>query len=256
LGNGATELITFLARSLGDVRCTLCVPVFSEFHRTFPYAALVPSNDINQWPDEGLVVLTRPENPTGRMPKNDELCGWLHQTRNPVIIDESFIEFSGEASLVTLTERRPNLYILRSLTKFYALPALRIGALVSSGELITKLRAGREPWQVNLLASEAAMAAVSDGEHAAQSVAFVNEQREQLSKQIGEIGGTQPQPSSANFIHIRTEYKVEDLCRHLLAEKILVRDCGGWPGVEGESLRIAVRTEKENRRLIDAWKRF
>ena len=88
LGNGATDLLHFFARMLRPERVYLAAPVFSEFHRAFPSARIVPF-DARHWPDDGgLVVVTRPANPTGHAP---DLAGF----RGPMIVDESFMEFTG-----------------------------------------------------------------------------------------------------------------------------------------------------------------
>lgn len=256
LGNGATELIYFLARTFNGVNASLHVPVFSEFHRAFPDARLIESPNPDEWPTTGVMVLTRPENPTGSLLETVRLKKWLVSTEHVVVVDESFIEFSGVVSLVSMIEQRPNLITLRSLTKFYALPGLRIGALIASKNLIERWQAIREPWQVNVLASAAAVAALDDDEHAAKSVAFIESERKWLQSQCRNLTGTSVAPSHANFIHIRLDYPAALLKEHLLKQNILIRDCSGWPGVPGESVRIAVRTRRENTQLLDAWRKF
>lgn len=256
LGNGATELIYFLARTFGGLPTCLRVPVFSEFHRAFPNAQLTEDRDPDRWPGTAVQVLTRPENPTGFLLESGSLRDWLQRTRHTVIVDESFIEFSGAASLADMVEIRPNLIVLRSLTKFYALPGLRIGALLASKELIRQWQTAREPWQVNVLASAAAVAALQDEDHAAKSLAFVEVERQWLTQQCSRLRGTEVAQSRANFLHIRTEYPAASLREYLLQHNLIIRDCAGWAGVPGESVRIAVRTRDENMRLLDAWRPF
>lgn len=256
LGNGATELIFFLSRIYNGARTCLRIPVFSEFHRAFPNARFTETVDPHQWPAEGVQVLTRPENPTGLLLENDALRKWVRRTDHTVIADESFIEFSGAPSLVDMTEERPNLVVLRSLTKFYALPGLRIGALVASKKLIREWQAAREPWQVNVLASAAAMAALQDEDHAAKSVAFVEHERGWLAQECSRLRGVTITQSHANFLHVRTNYPAAALRNYLLQHKLIIRECSGWPGISGESVRIAVRTRDENLRLLEAWRQF
>jgi threonine-phosphate decarboxylase len=234
----------------------LRVPVFSEFHRAFPDAQLTEDQDPHQWTTEGVQVLTRPENPTGLLLDSDPLQKWLRRTNHTVIVDESFIEFAAAASLVNTIEERPNLIVLRSLTKFYALPGLRIGALVASKKLIREWQAMREPWQVNVLASAAALAALQDEDHAAKSVAFVEHERAWLAQQCGRLRGTTVARSHANFLHVRTDYPAASLRQYLLQQNLIIRDCSAWAGISGESVRIAVRTRDENVRLLDAWRQF
>ena len=112
---------------------TLATPVFSEFYRAYPDGPLrVARTSPAGGRREGLLVLTQPNNPTGAALPSDALEQWLLRTDNPVLLDESFLDFTGLPSAARLLERRPQLWILRSLTKFYALPGLRIGALLAS----------------------------------------------------------------------------------------------------------------------------
>ena len=251
LGNGATELIFFAARAFGGRDVTLALPVFSEFHRAFPKARTTSLADSSQWPDSGLLVLTRPANPTGCTLDLDS----LRDRQSPVLIDESFLEFSGKPSAATLTDSHP-LFVLRSLTKFYALPGLRIGALIGSADAVRSWRQLREPWQVNVLAEEAALAALMDTEHAAQSIEFVRSERIWLHAQLQSIQGVQPVESDVNFIYIGLPYPAHPLSEFLLRHKILIRNCTGWPGLAGEAIRIAVRPREENERLLECWRKF
>jgi threonine-phosphate decarboxylase len=256
LGNGATELIFFVARVLVGLPATLALPVFLEFHRAFPQARTVSLNDAASWPPAGLLVLTRPANPTGQSLCLEIIQGRLESSDHPLLVDESFLEFSELRSAAALLERYPHLIVLRSLTKFYALPGLRIGALVSSAENIRCWSQQREPWQVNVLAEEAALAAIADTAHAQQSKEFVRTERAWLFEQLVGIAGAQPQESDANFLCVRVDSSAAALTRHLLTHKILIRNCVGWPGVAGEVVRVAVRRRVENERLLKAWREF
>jgi len=256
LGNGATELIFFLARMFGGRAITLAAPVFSEFHRAFPRAHVAKLSKPETWLTEQALVVTRPANPTGISTGISALRERLEQSGEPLIIDESFLEFSGLPSASTLLARFPQLIVLRSLTKFYALPGLRLGALVTDASLIAEWRRYREPWQVNVLAEEAALAALADDVHSSATIDFVREQREFLMGQIEAIAGATPHPSDANFICVSLQHRAQDLVDYLLEGKILIRNCANWPGLPGEAVRIAVRTPDENERLLRAWRAF
>jgi len=250
LGNGATELIHFFARTNSFERVTLVVPVFSEFHRAYPRAVCVPID--SNWPREGLAVLTQPLNPTGCL---IDLEDYLLHTNHPVLIDESFLDFTGEPSIARRLNERPKLYVLRSLTKFYALPGLRVGALLGSSAAIAQLRCIREPWQVNGLAEQAALAALADTAHSERTLAYVAGERAWLTGQLAILDGVHPQASSANYLLVVLDYPASPLIRHLLERKILIRDCSSWPGIEfPNAVRVAVRKREDNERLIEAWK--
>lgn len=247
LGNGATELIHFLPRVWhGPV--TIAVPAFSEFHRVFPDATLVPVNDPAQWPHSGLLILTRPVNPTGEMPR---LEAWLNSNRTPVLVDESFLEFTGAPSVLTLAPQRPNLFVLRSLTKFYALPGVRLGALLGAP---AAWHQARDPWSVNTLAAAAGEAAVLDAAHGERSLALVREQRAWLRQALSDLKGHAVSESHANFLCVRLPRPAPAFTADIQRQHILVRDCTGWPGITGDrTIRIAVRTAEENQRLLKGW---
>jgi threonine-phosphate decarboxylase len=253
LGNGATELIYFLARILCPQKVSLVAPVFSEFHRAFREAQVVGWHS-DSWPTSGLVVVTRPANPTGQIP---DLDAYLRATTNPVLVDESFIEFTGRPSILPCVQARENLFVLRSLTKFYALPGLRIGALAAAASTVAEWRVHREPWQVNVLAEAAALAAIADEGHAIRTMDYVFEERRWLESQLAALPHVMPQPSCANYLLIALDQPVAPLVAHLLEHMIIVRDCSNWPGVPFEhAIRVAVRTHAENMRLIEAWRGF
>src|SRR5260370_26244919 len=93
------------------------------------------------------------------------------------MVDESFLDFTRSPSAIRLLPRRPNLFVLRSLTKFCAIPGLRVGALICGQEQAAPLRSAREPWQVNVLAESAPIAAFQDADYAIPSPSFVDRGR-------------------------------------------------------------------------------
>ncbi len=256
LGNGATELLHFFARVWRSRQVTLAVPVFSEFHRAYPNARLTVADRMDDWPTDQLLVITQPNNPTGATYPFLRLRTWLRDTAGPVMVDESFLDFSGVESVASLIAERPGLFVLRSLTKFHALPGLRIGALLGAVPAMDRMRAMREPWQVNVLAEAAALAALADDEHQRRTVEFVRQERAWLTERLAEVPGVRPETSSANYVFARLAGSSEGLCRFLLDRKILIRDCAGWPGVDGAAVRVAVRTREDNERLLAAWRGY
>jgi threonine-phosphate decarboxylase len=178
-------------------------------------------------------------------------------TPDALLVDESFLDFTGQPSASRHLSTRPDLYVLRSLTKFYGLPGLRIGALLAAPAIVHQLRRRREPWQVNVLAEQAALAALSDRDHSARTLEFVKNERCWLGEHLASLPGAHPQTSCANFLLVALDYPSAPLLAHLLERKSLVRDCTKWLGVPfPSSVRVAVRTRAENERLIAAWKEF
>jgi threonine-phosphate decarboxylase len=241
IGNGATELIFFLSRVCDD-SVSLATPVFSEFHRAFLNASQIGVND--SWPDEGLLVYTNPINPTGE--------GVASRVRKGLtLVDESFLEFTDLPSCIGKT------LVLRSLTKFHALPGLRVGALVGPAQLISRWRQYREPWQLNILAQAAALASIGDKDHQKKTRAYVMAERERVIKEFDTDESTVVGQPLANYFLVQFSPTAFDLVRgEFLKKRILVRDCTGWAGVPDRCLRFAIRTREQNDRLLTCWRQI
>lgn len=255
-GGGATELLHFVARSGWNGPATLVTPVWGEFYRAFPHALRLSISEPERWPQRGLLVLSQPVNPTGEAIPVEILRRAIAAREGPVLIDESFIDFTELESAVAWCASHPNLLVLRSLSKFYALPGLRIGALAGSPEWMQRLARRREPWQVSTLAEAAAIAAIEDQSHAERTRRVVAGEREWLLSQLSGLPGLRFADSVANFLYAETDRPAGEICDWFLERKIILRNCSRLPGVQGEAIRFAVRTRPENERFVEAAKEF
>lgn len=255
-GSGGTELTHFVARAGWQGPVALVIPVWSEFLRAFPHALRVSLKDPETWPQRGLLVLSQPVNPTGEAIPVEILRRAIAGREGPVLIDESFIDFTRLESAVNWIVNHPNVLVVRSLSKFHALPGLRVGALVGSGEWMAKLRRRREPWQVNILAEAAARAALADTAHTQASRDIIEAEREWLLDQLADLPGLHFAPGVANFLFAATDRPAAEIRDWFLDRKIILRNCTGLPGVEGEAIRFAVRTRAENERFVTAAREF
>lgn len=241
VGNGATELIFFLSRVCDEI-VTLATPVFSEFHRAFPDAAQVRVNE--PWPDQGLLVYTNPINPTG-----EEVA--FRERKGLTLVDESFLEFTELPSCIGRA------LVLRSLTKFHALPGLRAGVLVGPKHLIRKWRRYREPWQLNVLAQAAALASLRDKDYQQRTRAYVTAERKRVTKEFNTDESNVIGQPLANYFLVQFSPITFDFVRDEFSKsRILVRDCTGWAGVPERCLRFAIRTREENDRLLTCWRQI
>lgn len=256
VGGGGTELVHFLARAGWNGPAALAVPVWSEFYRAFPYALRVRADEPERWPQRGLLVLSQPGNPTGIAAPVELVKRAVASREGPVLIDESFIEFTRLESAVGWIRDHPNVIVLRSLSKFYALPGLRVGALVASEEWIRRFRRKREPWRVSTLAEAAALAALRDKAHGERTRQLVEQERAWLLSELDSLDGLRVEPGEANFLLAYTDRPAAEVCGWFLERKILLRNCAGLPGVDGEAVRFAVRTRAENERFVAAAREF
>jgi threonine-phosphate decarboxylase len=145
--------------------------------------------------------------------------------------------------------------VLRSLTKFFALPGLRVGYAIMHQRNVERLIKQIEPWSVNTVAQTAAVACLNDPHFAQRSCTFMARERPWVERQLATITGIEVFPSRANFLLLRITKRgctaasiVYQLARH----NILIRDCSNFAGLGKRSIRVAIRRREENRRLIAA----
>jgi threonine-phosphate decarboxylase len=172
------------------------------------------------------------------------------------VVDEAFLPFldsEAEHSLVPATARLPNLLVLRSMTKLYALPGLRLGYVVAGEGLARRVRTQRVPWSVNVLAQAAGVAALEDDSFLRQTRAWLRAELPSLAGRLRDLPSwIDPLPSRANFVLIRLQgITAPDLTHRLAARGIAVRDASNFVGLGGHYVRVAVRSAGDNRRLVD-----
>jgi histidinol-phosphate/aromatic aminotransferase/cobyric acid decarboxylase-like protein len=173
-----------------------------------------------------------------------------------VVVDEAFMDFlppDREQSLISVVQEYPNLVILRSLTKFYSLPGLRLGYAIAHPERLQRWQALRDPWPVNTLAAAVAAAVVQDTEFQQQTWAWLPPARLQLFQGLAQVPFLQPLESAANFLLVQSEQSSLELQQRLLQHhQILIRDCVSFPELGDRYFRVAVRSNTENERLLQA----
>jgi histidinol-phosphate/aromatic aminotransferase/cobyric acid decarboxylase-like protein len=204
--------------------------------------------------DKGI-IFNNPHNPTGRLFRRDEILPYLEKFAL-VVVDEAFMDFlppDEEQSLIEYVQDYPNLVILRSLTKFYSLPGLRLGYALAHPDRLQRWRAWRDPWTVNTLAMVAGVAALADKAFQAKTWEWLPDARNQLFEGLSQIPGLQPLPGSANFLLVQSEHSCVELQQRLLKQhQILIRDCRSFPELGDRFFRVAVKTPQDNERLLKA----
>ena len=273
LGNGSTELIHLIPRleRFKGKRALLVAPTFSEYGHglelagwTSDYLHLSPGDGFSLHPEQvrralaggyDLLYLCNPGNPTGRLYPRDEIAELLRICGSAgtfCILDEAFMDFCEEASAVPLLGEGDGFLILRSMTKFYGFPGLRLGYALGGRATIAGLERLRPPWSVGTLAQAAGLAALADRDHEMRTRAVVAAERRRLQEGLARIPGLTVYPGAANYllVAITTGPTAAQLRQRLLGERILVRDCGNFAGLDGRYFRVAVRSRGENERLL------
>jgi L-threonine-O-3-phosphate decarboxylase len=207
--------------------------------------------------NDKALLLNNPNNPTGKLFSRDSILPYLEQFAL-VVVDEAFMDFvtpNEEQSLISVVQEYANLVILRSLTKFYSLPGLRLGYAIAHPDRLSKWQLWRDPWPVNTLAAAAAIAVLQDTEFQEQSWKWLPPARNQLFHGLASIPGLQPQESAANFLLVESQQSTLQLQQQLLKDhQILIRDCLSFKELGDRFFRIAVRSESDNQRLLKALK--
>jgi L-threonine-O-3-phosphate decarboxylase len=274
-GNGAAELLTWAALEFSQLNTTLIpTPAFGDYWRscqTFGTRIIARSmmmddgeiGDLDfalrhlpgEIPHALGLIINNPHNPTGQIWRQETILPYLDQF-GLVVIDESFMDFlppAKQQSLIPFIAQHPNLVILRSLTKFYSLPGLRLGYCIAHPDRLNRWKSWRDPWPVNALAAAAAIAVLPDTKFQQSTWDWLAPARDRLFEGLQQISGLHPYPGAANFILVRSDRSATELQTQLLQQhQLLIRDCISFPELGDRFFRVAVRTIAENDRLVAA----
>jgi len=274
LGNGSVELLYAVSRELYRERILLAVPTFSEYGRGINNPCV---KRVYLDPGEGfcfsvqkmlaelqprdLVFICNPNNPTGRLVERGEILLLVEKALTldaRVVVDEAFMDFTDrEQTVVPFVKDYSNLLVLGSLTKFFALPGLRIGYLAAGSSLLRRLFEILPPWRLNIFASIAGKEALGDREYIKATRELIETERKFLFQGLAGVRGLQPFPSSANFLLVNISnsgLSGFELQEELGARGILIRRCSNFAGLNDFFIRVAVRTRGENLKLLTALK--
>jgi len=200
-----------------------------------------------------IVYVCNPNNPTGTIVHADEVDAFIQRVPEDVIIvlDEAYVEMvdsdSFPDSLSYVREGRGNVFVLRTFSKVYGLAGIRIGYGFTHPDIVSTLLKIKPPFNVNVLAQAAGIAALDDTEFVAQSVDANKAGRQMLCRELEEMGLSHAE-SHTNFLLIRIGPNAADVQQELLKRGVIVRPCGGYE--LPEFLRVSIGTADQNKRLI------
>jgi threonine-phosphate decarboxylase len=160
-----------------------------------------------------------------------------------------------EASFKSFLGQFPRMMILRSFTKFFGIPGMRLGYLLGAPELIARLAGAQEPWSVNTMAQVMGRACLADHEYIAQTRALIADERQFLFDRLAAQPGLIPFPSTVNYLLVkltRPRATAATLQQQMLSSHIVIRNAGNFRGLDERFFRIAVRSRRENERLLMA----
>ncbi len=270
VGNGATELINALPRALTPKRIVINPPAYLDYEQAADRAD-IPIHAVNRDPGDefqpdwdrlddelapgDIVFIGNPNNPTGNLCELARLRDVVAaHTDVTFVLDESFLAFVHYPP--DLSQDLPaNVVLVRSMTKFYAIPGLRLGYLVASAAIADAVRKQIPEWSVNSIAEAVGIRAIVDDDYATRTRDAVKQLREELCSNLKAIPQLAPCPAVANYVFCRMTCKLpaSKLAERMLQKHgIAIRVCSNYRGLDDHCFRVAVRTRDENRRLIDA----
>ena len=276
-GNGSLELIRLCTSALlekGD-KAVIPAPTFSEYELACRLSGaeplVIPLGEGRAFKealfqaiaehDVKMVFLCNPNNPTGRGLTQEtiiDIAATCSEHQTFLFLDEVFIELSNPQHSIASTNCE-DVFVLRSLTKSFAIPGLRVGYGITQPALAAALNRVRLPWNLNGIAEEAAANLLADCRpYLEMSRAKIAEERDRLLAELRQIPGLEPLESDANFIMINTtntSMPSTELARRMLEQGVLIRDCSTFRLTGHNYVRIAVRTKPENDLLLSAIKR-
>ena len=202
--------------------------------------------------DVDLVFLANPNNPVGNTIEDmllEKICDRCRGKKITVVIDECFLEFTRKRGFFEThsLQEYPNVIIVKAFTKLYAIPGVRLGFLFCGDQNRTEQILNQLPeWNISTIAEAAGLAALDETEYCNKTTSYIEKERAYLKAELEKME-IKVYPGEADFLLLKTEHP---LYEKLLRAKILIRDCGNYRGLSKGYYRIAVKTHKENEKLI------
>lgn len=273
LGNGAAEVIFNLVRAIKPKKVLIPAPTFGEYEEAalsvnseIKYFYLkedknwIIDEEINNYINEdiNMVFICNPNNPTGALISKTTIMNIIKKakfTNTIVVIDESFLDFIKEAedySAINLINEYNNVFIIKSMTKLFAMPGIRIGyGICKNKEILKKIEEVSVPWNINILAEKAAIYSLKEREYINKTLLYIEEEKTYLFEELNKLKNIKVFEPSVNFIMFKLE-KEMDLKLELMKESIIIRSCSNYEGLSNKYYRVAVRNREENVKLIKA----
>lgn len=270
--NGGAEAIFLAAKRFEGQKALIIQPTFGEYERACQHYHIEMEDVFLDPQDEfrfpfqqvckkiigvQVVFICRPNNPTGTLVEEELLKRVLErglETKTSIVVDEAFVDFLPDSftSLTHWIDTYPNLILLRSLTKMYTIPGLRVGYVMAQSHVIEELEKNQIPWSVNAFADTIVPKLLEDGQ-------FVARTREWLQLQLQEVRSVinhlefYISPTKVNFYLLKDQKQplhTEKLFAFLIEQGILARHTHNFKGLAGHYLRFAVRSDAENKELL------
>lgn len=268
-GSGTTEILYLLPRALGIGSAVVVGPTYADYadalginRADYTFSMRREDNGFSpDWDelartarDADAVFFCNPNNPTGSFTELDRLSGLVESLPDTVfVIDESYLPFiyeNGDKSMANLC--LPNAVILQSLSKMLCIPGLRVGFCQAPPVMADKIRKHLPPWSLNALAQEAVSYISKNrdqaNEHVRQTREFLKKERMAFYERLADIPGLAVFPSDTTFFLLRADnFTASEIWKHMLENRILIRDCSNFSGLDEHFFRISLKDPESNR---------
>ncbi|MCL5674628.1 MAG: pyridoxal phosphate-dependent class II aminotransferase [Candidatus Omnitrophica bacterium] len=270
VGNGSSEFIYLLFQALSPKTVIIPEPTFSEYERAagvngcrvrfLEMETEKFSLNLSEMDASDMIFLCNPNNPTGNLviKSYDEI---KNLPQKFIVIDETFIDFLPDFSRRTFIRyavKDKRIIIIRSFTKFFAMPGLRIGYIIADKDIIKLLKNHQIPWSVNSIGLVAAKLMLKNKKYITATLKKIEKERKYLFDEISKTGCFIPYPSVANFLLIKIikkELTSSIIAESLIKNGLLIRDCSNFRGLDDKFFRVAVLSHKDNVKLISSLKK-
>lgn len=278
LFNGTTEGLINYIKIINPMNSLILSPCYSEYENELKkiqsnifYYDLLEENDfkidldklisiINRF-NINLFIFANPNNPTGTILSREEIEKILENTKCKLLIDETYIEFTEQEkfSSVELTKKYPNLIVLRGVSKFFAMPGIRLGYSINSSQKMKDIINNKQMlWNINILAAILAEKSFADKDYIRGVYNFISEQRKLIFDRLNKIEAIKYYKSYGNFIlcKILEDKTAKDLRDHLLTKALVIRDCSNFNNLDEKYFRFCILNDSQNKKLLDEIENF
>ena len=257
--NGATEAIYLIAQTFRRSKTAILMPTFSEYADAcrIHEHTLCSIYALDQIPERAQMVwLCNPNNPTGSVIDKDELMKCFKAHEDVIfVLDASYAPFTLKPQITPKEAAElPNVIMLHSMTKEYAVPGLRIGYITASKALLQNIRLQRMPWSVNQVAIDAGHYLLAHEDEYRLDVDTLVAERERVAEKLQKLGCIETWPSDTHILLCKLRMGKASSLKDFLATQrgMLIRDASNFEGLDSSFFRIAVQEKEENDELIDA----
>lgn len=270
-GSGTTEFIYLLPQILQSKNALIFAPTYADYadsckrqnvqvqiRKTHASKKFNPTLSNQNLDDIDTVFICNPNNPCGHFVPFVQLKAWCKSYPDiRFIIDESYLQFSSEYEFETMIRSLlPNVIVLCSFSKIYAIPGLRLGFIVANPDIIQSVRNAAKPWQVNAIAQISGMYIFNNmltvQDHIEKTIQYIHKEKNYFEDELGQVPDVKIFTSFAPYILIQLPEHINGstVCSYLAQKKYLIRNCSNFEGLSDQFIRIAYKESSQNKDVL------